>query len=1326
VTRTKRIVVAACVTLVALLLLTVTAAVALLRSDWFREQVRLRIVREVENASGGRVEIGEFRFHWARLEGEVARFVLHGKETAGEPPLFQAGSMRVVLKVASFLRRDIILQEVLLSSPQLHIIVYEDGRTNLPEPPVKRLRRNPVEQFVALAIRRFRIEQGAVSINERRIPLNVSGEDLSARLFYELQGERYTGRMSVRNLTIAAPAGRIPPLDADLSIALEKNRLIVEKAALTGPDSAIAATATIENFLSPRLQAAFQASLALEQWTPPQLPARLAGTLRLDGTLAYENGERYLAAAKISGSGLSVKTPQGAAGGITLSSSLRLEPGSLRLEGLSLSALGGVARGEASLENWRRFRWSGGLDGISIAELFRLRGAQAEGLEGVVSGPASIEGEFAGGAASRWRASGEFSIQAIAKGHPVQGMIALAFDQGTGALEVRQSWLSTDATKLRLDGTLQREIRVSAETTRLEDLDLAAAFAGVSLPSPLPVRLEGGTARFNGLVSGRLDDPRIGGRLSVTNLSYEGRTIERLEATLAAGKDSLEATAISANWHGARLEGSGRIGLQEWKAVGSSPVSASLTLRNLPLQDILAEAGSKVPVRGLMNGSFQVGGKIESPEVDGKVEAAQTVAYGQRLDATSATVRLRDRSLILDAVRLNSGKASFQGRFGFTPQPDTWKKGTLSFALSAKQLKLAQARKIAKLEADVDGDLEFQLEGEAEAGERFLLSLLHGKGSLRNLTLNQQPAGQLDILAETQGDLLEVSASGQIAGSRLSVRGRSRLLGRFETDGEITFGRVALSALLPLAQPGKPKELPLEAFAEGKLSFSGSILDSASWKGRLELSRADIQPEAGENNSALRLSSSAPVVIALDRKQAAVQSARFTGAGSNLEGRGRILFGARGPTYDLRVLGNVNLEVLRNLDRNLTAAGASEIDITVRGRMDQPDIYGRLRLIDASFYLRGIPNGIDSANGDIFVFRDRATFDRLVARTGSGTLQVSGFVSFGGDRAFYQVKAAARQVRVRYPEGVSTTFDAALELRGTAQRSILSGTATVLRSSIAPNLDFASLLARPPQPMAPPAAPNELLNGMQLDVTVTTAPNARFENSLARNLQAEADLRLQGTPYKPVLLGRIVVNQGEINFLGGSYRISRGIVTFANPVRLEPLLDLDLYTRVRGIDVTMNFTGPLDKLNLTYRSDPPLQVNEIIALLAVGRAPSSDLAVQSQQNQRDQSWQQLGASKLIGTAVEALEGGRLQRFFGVSRIKIDPNLTGLGRTPEAQITLEQQVSRDITFTYVTNLAQEQQTLVRVEWNLSRQWSVLAVRDENGLFGIEVQFRRQFK
>ncbi len=98
----------------------------------------------------------------------------------------------------------------------------------------------------------------------------------------------------------------------------------------------------------------------------------------------------------------------------------------------------------------------------------------------------------------------------------------------------------------------------------------------------------------------------------------------------------------------------------------------------------------------------------------------------------------------------------------------------------------------------------------------------------------------------------------------------------------------------------------------------------------------------------------------------------------------------------------------------------------------------------------------------------------------------------------------------------------------------------------------------------------------------------------------------------------------------------------------------------------------------------------------------------------------------MGQVLHTLEGGRLQRFFGVSRIKIDPKLTGLGNSPEAQLTIEQQLSKDITFTYVSSFAQEQQQLFRLEWNVTRQWSVLAVRDENGLFGVEFQFKKQFK
>jgi translocation and assembly module TamB len=46
-------------------------------------------------------------------------------------------------------------------------------------------------------------------------------------------------------------------------------------------------------------------------------------------------------------------------------------------------------------------------------------------------------------------------------------------------------------------------------------------------------------------------------------------------------------------------------------------------------------------------------------------------------------------------------------------------------------------------------------------------------------------------------------------------------------------------------------------------------------------------------------------------------------------------------------------------------------------------------------------------------------------------------------------------------------------------------------------------------------------------------------------------------------------------------------------------------------------------------------------------------------------------------------------------------------------------------TYITNLNRTQEQTIRVQWDFSRKWSVVAVRDANGLFGIDFQYRKRF-
>jgi translocation and assembly module TamB len=147
-------------------------------------------------------------------------------------------------------------------------------------------------------------------------------------------------------------------------------------------------------------------------------------------------------------------------------------------------------------------------------------------------------------------------------------------------------------------------------------------------------------------------------------------------------------------------------------------------------------------------------------------------------------------------------------------------------------------------------------------------------------------------------------------------------------------------------------------------------------------------------------------------------------------------------------------------------------------------------------------------------------------------------------------------------------------------------------------------------------------------------------------------------------------------------------------------------------------------------SDPPLQTSEIFALLSVGRDPTSTVG----QLAPGAAGAGAGASalflqaggNLLGQAVSAQVSNRLQRFFGASRIKIDPTLTGVDNLPQARLTLEQQVSKDITLTYITNLNRTQEQVVRMQWDFSREWSAIFVRDVNGVFSVDFQVRKRFK
>ena len=365
-----------------------------------------------------------------------------------------------------------------------------------------------------------------------------------------------------------------------------------------------------------------------------------------------------------------------------------------------------------------------------------------------------------------------------------------------------------------------------------------------------------------------------------------------------------------------------------------------------------------------------------------------------------------------------------------------------------------------------------------------------------------------------------------------------------------------------------------------------------------------------------------------------------------------------------------------------------------------------------------LPAGLSDLNGSLLLNQNRLEVEQLTGRTGGGKVTFRGFVTLGRTIGF-DLAAQGDEIRFRYA-GVSVTSDQSLHLVGTLQSSNLTGNITVTRFAQNPSADLTFMLARN-QPAEVPN-PSSPLNNLHLDVRILSAPELTVQTSLAK-LSGDVDLRLRGTPVKPVLLGRINIAEGDINLSGTKYHLERGDVTFADPIRIDPILDIEATTHVRDYDITIGLHGSFEKLNATYRSDPPLSSDDIIALLAFGRTQQeSNISA----NIPNVGFAQSASNAVLGQAINSTVGNRASKLFGVISIRINPSVGGPDNNPNARLTVEQQVSNNITLTYITNLSESAQQVIQFEYNINPQYTIVAMRDENGVVSFDLLIRKRKK
>lgn len=1274
------------------------AAYFLLQSEWLREQIRQRALREIQTATGGRAEMSRFDFNPRTWVVTIENFVLHGTEPASAPPLFRAPRITLGLKVLSFLNQKVDLQSIAVESPELHLLRGADGALNLPSPGRAVQRKGaPLAELMKLAVDEFRASDGVFTYEQKTQPFAFAGRALEARFAYSVGDLRYDGAIRSRQFSLELPGKPRVTGDFSTEVSLYENSVTISKFRVDSGRTFVEGVGAILDLGKPSLTLNLSGQTDLGETPFVRIPG--SGPVSTAGVFTFRSGDDYRYEGEASAR--EVKTEW--LTGIRATTRVLLTPAGAQLSRLEIDSAEGRFTGEVKLPRYEGIEAKGIVNDLAVEAVVSRLGLEKLPYSGAISGPVEVAGALSG----PYRGTADLVVLAGAGTIPVEGVVHLRFDQGESSLVLRDTFLATPSSRVAVSGTLNQSIKIQAVSRRLEDLPLGE----------LPVKLEGGEIQFDGTLTGQMRAPQVAGQLQARRVRYEKYLAETLTATVVVSPTRLDVTRLSGEVEKATVEGSGSLVLADWKPVRTAPVTARGNVRNVNFKLIPGEW----PAIGTFHAAATLSGTLEAPEVTATVDAAKPMLREEMFDTLRATVRYRTTGVEVSGLELTRGVARLTGS-GRGAEAGPW-----SATLAVSGVQLSEWKEMRQWQPELGGQLRgtAKLDGSLR-GREPQLTAMDVDVQLREVTLRKKPLGEIAVQGKTQAALFSYTAKGKLREATMEASGAYRLEPGYMGSTSFSLSPLALAVWNDFnAEP-----LPFTGMIAGRGKFSGPALEPEKWQGNLTVPQLSLRAARRQritksaNTQDFELSNEGPLEFAADRGVITVGRARFVAKDTNLSVAGTFSLTEKRP-WDLRVNGSLNLAGLKTFSPELLAGGVATLEANVRGALDDPQVFGRLDLKDASLFVEDVPSGLDKVTGRVLFDRRRATIEnKLTAQSGGGELSLSGFVEFGEAETFYRLQANASGVRVRYPEGLSTVADGAISLTGSPTQSLLAGNITIQRSGFQPRTDLGSLLSDATRGEQSAVSTNEFLTNMQLDIRVRTAPNTQFTTSLTSGLQADANLNVRGSAVRPVVQGRIAVNQGEVNFFGSKYTIKRGEISFYNTSKIEPVLDMDVETRIRAVTVGINFSGPVNKLNVSYRSDPPLAPNEIIALLTVGRSPDS--ASYTSPGTQNSSLFQTGANTLLGNAITAPISSQLQRFFGVSRIKIDPLISGLEGTPQARLTVEQQVSKDITMTFVTTLNRSQQQVVRLEWNISKEWSVIALRDENGSFGLDFQLRKQLR
>lgn len=1277
----------------------------------------------------------------------------------GQKELLELDYAKVKYHLAGVLRRRLTIPSVELDG--LNLTIYRDSLGILNVPSLEPSSKPDIETkglSFQILLGQLSIRNSSLQYHDAQVPIEGRLQNLSGGIEY---GTQDTYRYHIKIDSIFA-------IYKDVSVALHGGQMRgtwhprlwkLDSLSVNLPDLALSGQAEVfqddeKPIITGRVEVQGNPGLMWQQVGPlfadevPLVDGHLHLIADIEGALPEPRIQAQLELTDFQGP--SIHLPQG-------SLAAQWKSGTATLEKLQLKLLGGQlsGRGRFIADSLNTFDLSLDVQDVDIAQMWQLLYQQASPYQGKISGQVSLAGT--GHQPRDWTTSANIQLKQV-RYH----------SQRIPDYVARLSYGGRTA-RLSLD---HQDSRISAQA-RLEDDRLAGSFSLdiadlEALAALANLRELTGTMEIRGDLSGTLSSPQVMMNLRGRNIAYQNFPVDSLAGSMRYQDGQISVSDMFCWGHLAvtdtlqapfHLKGIlGKISY-EGRASGlaKDPVAQlDVNMNQVSYGDYRIDQGR-----------LQIGLKnrqVELTNLNVRRDSLLVSGAGQAdIDSRRAICQLNLFEILTGQDSTVLGQPAFPEEFVEVGENrfllgeirgafDFSKKDAPNLQLNGELYDLGKLAQALPRPAEVTGAVEFDLKTHGN------LDNPHAEFTCRCYRMGYGSAeidslrGHL-IFADRQLQLKSLDLFQQdhhsLATALVELTGGED--GQYSLSDQSTFrGRVQGQKLdLGIVQAFLPSPMEIAGLCSYDLSWDGTLANPHPL-GMIQIQRGTFRgnpsaPAIEQIDLAISIQDS---VLNIDQLTASFrQTPLFLGGQiitaqfqdfhvqldlsvanyGTIASRGIVTPDSLQLKADIQKMDLAMLQPFFTTLQKLS--GTLNTEILLTGSPQDPQLKGELVIRNLVVQPQGLDTPLTRGMVTARFNRDTATIDSLFMRLGEGTIFVAGRVAHSrGELTDIDLQTQVKGVNINRPKKIAAQIQSIdLSYRKMNGFYLLEGDVVLDKTSFLVNFKpqsvspFAQRVERPKKELP------SFLAQTRLDVRLRESENIWVDNNLAR-LRLHAELGIIGTAAQPNLSGRVAVEEGYILYLDRKFKIQKGIVDFVDPHRLNPIIDLTAESSVSSYQeqewqtyhIALALQGPLDEVQVSLTSEPPLDKPDIASLLTLGRT-------RGQLSSRE-----AGSSALVERAkdfssrrITGYTERKLGRLLGLEQITIEGNLFRFDKSWGPRLVASKKISKRMDVTYTTTVGYLNDYNIQLGYRLTPHFSLVSQTDQRGRSGADLLYKLRF-